>query len=68
MVEAAIASAVNAIIIIDDQGRIQRANPATERLFGFAVAEMLDQNVHMLMPEPYHTAHDGYLHNYLSSG
>ena len=68
MVEAAIASAVNAIIIIDDQGRIQRANPATERLFGFSIAEMINQNVHMLMPEPYHTAHDGYLHNYLSSG
>ena len=68
MVEAAIASAVNAIIIIDEQGRIQRANPATERLFGFSVADMVDQNVHMLMPEPYHAAHDGYLRNYLGSG
>jgi PAS domain S-box-containing protein len=68
MGEAAIASAVNAIIIIDDQGRIQRANPAAERLFGYAVADMLDQKVDMLMPEPYRSAHDGYLTNYLRSG
>ncbi len=68
MVEAAIASAVNAIIIIDDRGRIQRANPATEQLFGFPVGELLEQNVRMLMPEPYHSAHDAYLGNYLGSG
>jgi PAS domain S-box-containing protein len=68
MVEAAIASAINTIIIIDDRGVIQRANSATERLFGFSLAELVGQNVHMLMPEPYHSAHDVYLRNYLSSG
>jgi PAS domain S-box-containing protein len=68
MVNAAIASAVNAIVIIDEKGRIQQANPATEKLFGIPIADLAGRNVSVLMPEPYHSAHDGYLHNYLSSG
>jgi PAS domain S-box-containing protein len=68
MVNAAIASAVNAIIIIDQEGLIQQANPATEKLFGYAANELAGFNVSLLMPEPYHSAHDGYLQNYLTSG
>jgi PAS domain S-box-containing protein len=68
MVNAAIASAVNAIIIIDQEGLIQQANPATEKLFGYATNELAGFNVSLLMPEPYHSAHDGYLRNYLTSG
>ncbi len=68
MVEAAIDSAVNAILIIDEHGILQRVNPATEKLFGYARAELIGQNVHMLMPEPYHAAHDGYMRNYLTTG
>jgi PAS domain S-box-containing protein len=68
MVNAAIASAVNAIIIIDQEGLIQQANPATEKLFGYAANELAGFNVSLLMPEPYHSAHDGYLRNYLTSG
>jgi PAS domain S-box-containing protein len=68
MVNAAIASAVNAIIIIERSGRIQQANPATEKLFGYPAAELLGKNVSMLMPEPYRSAHDRYLQNYLTSG
>jgi PAS domain S-box-containing protein len=68
MVEAALDSAVNAIAIIDAEGRIQRVNPATEKLFGYTVAEMLGRNVSLLMPEPYRSAHDAYLGNYLRTG
>jgi PAS domain S-box-containing protein len=68
MVEAALASAVNAIIIIDAEGLIQRINPASEKLFGFAEAEMLGRNVSMLMPEPYRASHDAYIGHYLHTG
>lgn len=68
MVKAAIASAVNAIIIIESGGRIRQANPATEKLFGYPAAQLLGENISILMPEPYRSAHDRYLQNYLTSG
>ncbi len=61
-------SAVTAIITIDDGGLIESTNPATERLFGYAAAELIGQNVKMLMPEPYEAKHDGYITNYLETG
>ncbi len=59
---------VNGVVVIDAQGTIQTINPAVERIFGYTLSELQGQNVKMLMPEPYHSAHDGYLHHYLSGG
>jgi PAS domain S-box-containing protein len=61
-------SAVTAIITIDDRGLIENVNPATERLFGYSAAEVIGQNVKILMPEPYRTEHDRYIDSYLKSG
>jgi PAS domain S-box-containing protein len=60
-------SAVTAIITIDDRGLIESINPATERLFGYSAAELIGQNVKVLMPEPYKAEHDGYIANYLAT-
>ncbi len=51
-------SAVDGIIVIDARGLIKAFNPAAERLFGYAAAEVLDQNVKMLMPSPDFEQHD----------
>jgi PAS domain S-box-containing protein len=61
-------AAVTAIITINNHGLVGNANPATEKLFGYTEAELVGRNVHMLMPEPYHSQHDGYLRNYLGTG
>jgi PAS domain S-box-containing protein len=66
--EAILNSAVAAIVTIDAKGIIDSVNPATERMFGHSASELIGQNVRVLMPEPFHSEHDAYLANYLSTG
>jgi PAS domain S-box-containing protein len=61
-------TAVDAIVTIDERGIIERANPATESLFGYTEAELAGKNVSILMPSPYRERHDGYLAHYLQTG
>jgi PAS domain S-box-containing protein len=61
-------TAADAIVTIDRQGRIVATNPATERLFGYGEAELVGQNVTVLMPSPYKDEHDGYLSAFLKTG
>ena len=57
-------AAVDAVITIDARGIIESANPATEKLFGYSPAELVGNNINMLMPAPFRTEHDGYLARY----
>ena len=66
--DAIIQTVVDGIITISDRGIIESVNPATCTLFGYEVPEMIGQNISMMMPMPHSHAHDGYLHNYLTTG
>ena len=66
--KAIIETAVDGIITIDERGIIEVANPATCKIFGYEVAEMVGQNITLLMPSPYQENHDRYLQNYKDTG
>ncbi|GAB3429380.1 PAS domain S-box protein [Giesbergeria sinuosa] len=61
-------TAVDGIIMIDAHGTVQSYNSAAQRTLGWSAAEVLGRNVHMLMPDPHHSAHDGYLRHHLDTG
>ena len=49
--------APDAMILVDANGRIVRANAQTERLFGYARQDLLGASVEMLVPEQERRAH-----------
>ncbi len=66
--EAIIQNAIDAIITIDEFGKIETANNAAVEFFGYSVEEMLGQNISMLMPSPHREQHDKYIENYKKTG
>ncbi len=66
--EALMNAAVDAIIVIDQHGRIAIFNKAAEDIFGYVASEILGENVSKLMPEPDRSAHNQYLNKYNTSG
>lgn len=67
-IRAIVETAVDGIISIDGRGRIIAMNGAAQRLFGWKLEEVIDQNINILMPEPFHSEHDGYLENFFKTG
>ena len=67
-IQAILDTAVDCIITIDDQGIVESANPAIERLFGYVPAELIGRNVSVLTPSPHREHHDEYIARYLRTG
>jgi PAS domain S-box-containing protein len=66
--EAIVNTAVDGIVVIDDAGIIQSANPATQAIFDYSTDDLIGRNIKLLMPEEAARAHDGYLSAYKRTG
>ncbi len=62
--QAIIDTAIDGIITINNRGVVETLNPSAAKLFGYTPNEVIGNNIKMLMPEPYHSEHDGYIHRY----
>ncbi|MEP7117938.1 MAG: PAS domain S-box protein, partial [Acidobacteriota bacterium] len=65
---AVVETIVDGVIVIDQDGRVDWTNATALSMFGYEAAEVVGQNVRMLMPAHDSTHHDGYLAHYLSTG
>ena len=66
--EAVVDNVIDGIITIDERGHVQTFNRMAEEIFGYSAAEVIGQNVCLLMPDPYKSQHDAHMTNYLISG
>ena len=68
LVDTVLDTLVDGLIIIDRHGSVQVYNRACEKLFGYESAEVVGNNVKMLMPPNIRHEHDDYLTNYQNTG
>jgi two-component system sensor kinase FixL len=66
--EAVVQATVDALVTIDEDGRIETFNEAARRMFGYAPEEMIGRDVTVLMPEGHAARHAGYIRNYIDTG
>ena len=58
----------DAMVVIDEAGRIVSFSAAAEKMFGYGESELLGENVSTLMPSPDRERHDDYLRRYYETG
>lgn len=68
LLTAMMEAAVDAIIVADSNGKMLRANPAANRLFGYTPGALIGQSVNVLMPKAIADQHDGYMTHHLETG
>ncbi|MEG3123380.1 PAS domain-containing sensor histidine kinase [Sphingomonas sp. GB1N7] len=63
-----LATVPDAMVVIDDHGRIASFSAAAEAMFGHVEADVVGGNVTQLMPATDRAAHDGHLTTYRATG
>ncbi|NQU64687.1 MAG: PAS domain S-box protein, partial [SAR324 cluster bacterium] len=66
-IKAVLETAADGILVINEKGIIESVNSSAKKIFGYSEDEMVGKNVNMLMPSPYHEAHDSFLKRYLDT-
>ena len=62
------ATSTDAVVIMDEQGTIRYANPASLDVFGYAAARLVGNNIAILQPERLREGHRRGVHGFLESG
>ncbi len=65
---AVVDTALDAIVVIDERGIVERFNRSAERMFGYQAAEVVGRNVSLLMPSPDREMHDAHMERYRRTG
>lgn len=63
-----IETAVDAVVVMEQEGTIVQANPAVERLLGHPPEQLVGQPMSLLIPERFHEAHRVGVARYLATG
>lgn len=66
--QAILNTMADVVITSDFHGTILRVNQAVEQLFGYQSAELIGQNISVLMPASYASIHQHYMTRYLDTG
>ena len=67
-IRAILDATVDGIITIDEEGTIESFNAAAENIFAYSAAEIIGENVTVLMSGPGRSAKDGHLGQYMGTG
>ena len=59
-------STPDAMLMVNQQGKIQFVNSQIEKVFGYHKDELLGQTVEILIPEPYKSRHPEHVRKYFS--
>tara|TARA_R110002050_G_scaffold74772_6_gene160365 strand:+ start:143610 stop:148919 length:5310 start_codon:yes stop_codon:yes gene_type:complete len=60
-------SAPDAIVIVNEKGKIQLINKQAEKLFGYVAADLFEKPVEILIPERFTGSHEGHRDGFFSS-
>ncbi len=63
---AVLDAAPDAMLVVDQQGRIVLANIQSERLFGYSPSELIGQKIEVLVPPRFRAKHPGHRSGYFS--
>jgi PAS domain S-box-containing protein len=66
--EAIIATAMDAIISVDETQRIICFNPAAEQMFGITAEEVMGTPIERFIPARYHAQHKGHIERFSETG
>ena len=66
--EGIVASAMDAIVAIDQTGRVVLFNPAAEKMFGCAASDALGQQIERFIPQRFRDSHAGHMARFRETG